>query len=124
MDLESVILDRLLAKFVKYNGVLDGDAIKVPLTDDFDFCVVVCDKTIIISLGTEETNWHGDKKHNSIIDATIIKFEPSRPTFDPEKAIDNVVEMFKSLRLAINKFYKHAKIINKSCGNKPIHGSR
>jgi len=124
MNLESILIERIHVKFVKYNGILDKkrNILEVPITFNFNFIVKVADSKIEISLGTMTHDYHGRRKINSIINTIIINFEPGRPTFDPELIIKDVVEMFESMRLLINKFYKHSKKINKHCGNIPIHG--
>ena len=111
---------------MKYNSTLIGGdfyAIEVPLSDDLDFHVELHDSTIQVSIGTKATNyWRHKKEHHSIIDKIVFQYEAARPSFEPEKIITNLLKMYEALRLSFNKFYKHAKIINKSCGNIPIHG--
>ena len=125
MDLESILMERIHAKFVKYNGVMRASVLEVPISDDFAFFVSVLNDKITVELGTLEYNhWKKRSEVSGNIDKIIIKFEPARPTFDPEMIIKNLVEMYRSILLAVNKFYKYAKIINKNCGNIPIHGKR
>lgn len=143
MDIQSALIDRIHAKLVKhgatkrtktiYEDVINSSSniveteIETPITDNFRLSVVVFHDRFEIGIGLVGIGEYTSEFLSSpefTVYSENIRYEPARPTFDPESIISNIYEMHRSIRLSFNKFEKHLKKVRKSCGLIPIHGKR